>query len=296
MTRENYRFVRTLFDRRRIIRIDPEKLPGVDAYLRNDEDFLEEYKGYDLTVFCALDGETPAGCIELTLLDDHVVVAHICVDDSKRNEGYGSLLLIKAKEYAMELGLSMVTAELPAGDPDIGYFFSENGFYPTEDEEEGSVAVWILEDERSDFLEDEKNEAEAAVAEVTPDEAILVPKLMRLKGFLQQEGVDAEIVTGEKPYIWADYGTYDLQITYLEADIRYERLYITFSAFAETEEAEGKSLCDRINFSNYFATAIPAEGGIILKYTLAETRRPIEEESFLSAIYEFRSEVERSFY
>ena len=133
-----------------------------------------------------------------------------------------------------------------------------------------------------------------AAENVPPIEAFLVPKLMRLKAILESDGITSDVVSGEKLYLWADCGNYDVQITYLAEDDTYSRVYLMFSAFTELESSETEKLtiCKDLNRQSLFATAFPAPEGIAMRYTLAEAGGPVERELFVETLSEFRAEVE----
>ena len=294
MTKENFRFIRKLKDSVRIRRINSENEKAYSVFLRSDDDFLEDYGDTDLISFGVEDDDNPAGAIELAVSDGNIEIASVFVDEKMRRRGLGSALLVKAKEYTMECGFELAGAAVSTDDAGVVEFFRENGFFWNGTMEEDPIMVWIENIEMSEVLEQEENEVIETAGEVAPMAAILVPRLERLKGFIQNEGLDSEIVASENLYLLTDCNSYDVQISYFIEDESFSNIFVMFNAFFEFEGSlsDAKDICSEINSRSFFVSAFPIEGGINLKHTLAEGAIPIEETVFLAAFEEFCKETE----
>ncbi|MCR5099440.1 MAG: hypothetical protein K6B14_10925, partial [Lachnospiraceae bacterium] len=151
--------------------------------------------------------------------------------------------------------------------------------------EEYPVMVWMENTELDETLSGDRAEVEEAVGEVYPMEAILVPMLERLKGFIRSEGYDSEIVAGDRLFLDTNCDTYDIQISYLVQDPGFNDRHIVFNSFMEYEgtESEAQAICSEINSRSFFIAAFPMEGGLDIRYTVAEGSGPMEETVFLAA-------------
>ncbi len=296
MTASNFRFIRNLTGGVRIRRITEENRGRFSAYLDNDPEYMEEYGEYELADFgLEAEGE-PVAAISLAVVDDHVVIANILVDKNRRHMGYGSALLVRAKEYAIECGCSFAAFELFKDTKSFMPFFRENGFYPVEDREaEGFPVVWEESFEIDSIEVGEEEETAEAVKAMPVFTEIIVPKLMRLKRFLQSDGADGEVVTGENACLWTDCGVYDVQLSYLVRDNALRQFYLVFSTFIKYEASDEKlfDLCRAVNDDAFFATAIPGEGGLILRYVLMEASDFVDEPTFIGTLDEFKNEADK---
>ncbi len=298
MTTENFRFIRTIGDNVRVRRITSSDRTEYAALLNTGKRKSETFEDYEIQDFGLEADGAPAGAMSLILMDDHVVVTQLFVKEEDRLLGYGSRLLVKAKETALEAGFTNAAFELDPKRKDLIRFFNENGFFEVESEEdEGIALVWDEAAELFDRSEFDAEEATKAAETMPPFLDVIVPKLMRLKEFLQRDGIDTELVSGEKTYLWLDFETYDIQISYLPADSSLREFALIFSSFVKTERSpeETQKLCQEFNAASFFATAIPTEGAIMLRYAFPETAVPVNEITFLSMLSEFCSETEKAY-
>ncbi len=152
MTGENFRFVRHLTRPVRIRRIREKNREEYRAFLKEDPAFREEFRGREMEDFGLIYEGEPAGAIRLATVEDHLEVADLQVKETLRPMGFGSALLIKAKEYAMEQGFSLVAAGIPDDREDLITFFEENGYFPSTEGDEGTVMIWEEEAETEELL------------------------------------------------------------------------------------------------------------------------------------------------
>lgn len=297
MTKENFKFIRRLTEDYRIRMIGDSNRRAYSSFFRSDEDYINTYRGENMVSFGIEADGVPAGAMELVISDESIEIAHICVDENRRRRGLGSALLVKAKEYTMEQGFETAGAGVSEDDVAIRAFFSENGFFMSAEMEEYPVMVWMESSELDETLSGDREEVEKAAGEVYPMEAILVPMLERLKGFIRSEGFDSEIVAGDRLFLDTDCDTYDIQISYRVLDASFNDRHIVFNSFIEYEGSpdEAQALCSEINSRSFFVAAFPMEGGIDIRYTVAEGTGPLEETVFLAAFSEYRHELELAF-
>ena len=299
MTTENHRFVRKMRDALRIRLVDDKNSKSYERFLKEGAKLTQGYGGAETISFGIENEGTPAGAMKLFISDGNVIVGSVYVDEEERLQGCGSSLLVRAKEYALERGLKVAACELPADQEELKPFFEKNGFYYDEDEEaDGFAMIWEEEFETEVVTMEDRSDADRLAINLDPMTTIMVPKLMRIQEFLEEEGFDAEVITGEKNYVWADRGNYDIQISYLSDNGPLRDFYLIFSSFISIDDASEEELllkCTEINKSAYFLTAIPDEGGVMLRYTLAEAVYPVTEEAFFTTLLAFDAEVKKAF-
>jgi len=298
MTSENHRFVRKMGNALRIRLVDDKNSENYERFLKEGAKLTKGYEGAETISFGIENEGTPAGAMKLFVLEGNVIVESVYVDEEERLQGCGSTLLVRAKEYALERDLRVVACEVPADQEDLLPFFEKNGFYHDEEEEsDGFAMIWEEEFETEAVIQENRFDAQRLAVNLDPLMTIMVPKLMRIKDFLEEEGYDAEVITGEKNYIWADHGDYDIQISYLPDGGPLRDFYLIFSSFISMEDAAEDELLlksNEINKSAYFLTSIPDEGGIMLRYTLAEAVYPITEETFFTTLSAFEAELKKA--
>ena len=294
MTKVNYRFKRRLTESNRIREINEKNYGDFKQFLKSASELSEDYEGVTIKAFGLEVFGEPVGAIQLISLEDNIEVINICVSPDELRMGYGSLLLIKAKEYAMEQGFTSAAVAIPDDKEDLLPFFTGNGFFPGEEEEGGLVVVWEEDFEKESLLSEDEEETLEAAENVPPMAAFLVPKLMRLKAILESEGISSEVVSGEQLYLWTDCENYDIQVSYLVEDSTFSKVYLLFSSFTELEasDTEKMSICRDLNKTCLFATAFPAPDGIAMRYALTEAGGPVDQTLFTETLSEFRAEVE----
>ena len=303
MTRENWSYIRRMQSGIRLKKVNDQSIDRYKNLMERCSDILSKYTGNDSCEIYGIESEEEAaGIIALSPSDDVVEILWLFVDEDKRRQGYGSKLLIKAKEYARELGCGFVggvfTDVLTIVDISrFEAFFLQNGFYRGDELSQGRPSVFCdLDAEIEDVLEDEDDAALEMARDLDPLSAITVQKLQRLKEMLQENGTACDLVLGEgKAFLWAQEDPFNLQISLLTGDSTYEVFFYTISAFAgsEADEEELKETVLRINSSGSFITAVSSEGGIVLNYTVLECGFPIDERSFLMTYAQFVEEVMR---
>jgi GNAT superfamily N-acetyltransferase len=303
MTGENWSYIRRMQSGIRLKKVNSQNIDSYKTLMEQYSDILSKSsRNTDVEIFGIESEEGAAGIIVLSPSEEIVELLWILVDEDKRHQGYGSKLLIKAKEYARELGCGFVGGafadNLTVADVNrIEAFFLQNGFYRSDRMSKGHPSVLCdLDAEIEDVLEDEDDDTLDIAGELEPLATITVQKLQRLKEMLQESGNTCDLVFGEgKAFLWVQDDPFDLQISLLTKDSKFEVFFYTLSAFVGSEEGEEelKETVLRINSSGSFITAITSEGGIVLNYTLFECGFPIDERSFLTTYAQFREEVMR---
>ncbi len=294
MTKVNYRFKRRLTESNRIREINDKNYDDFKQFLKSASELSEDYEGVTIKAFGLEVFGEPVGAIQLISLEDNIEVINISVSPDELRMGYGSLLLIKAKEYAMEQGFTSAAVAIPDDKEDLLPFFTGNGFFPGEEEEGGLVVVWEEDFEKESLLSEDEEETLEAAENVPPMAAFLVPKLMRLKAILETESMASEVMTGEQLYLWTDCGEYDVQISYMVEDETFSKVFLLFSSFTELEasDTEKMEICRDLNRMSVFVTSFPAPEGIAMRYTLAEPAGPVDQDLFVETLTQFRAEVE----
>ncbi len=303
MTGENWSYIRRMQSGIRLKKVNSRSIDSFKSLMERSSDILSKYsKNTAYEVFGIETGGEAAGIIALSPSDDLVEILWLLVDEDKRHQGYGSRLLIKAKEYARELGCDFVGGMFPDNVTieeikECEVFFLKNGFYRGDALSKGNPSVLCdLDAEIEDELEEDDDYVLDLARELEPLAAITVQKLQRLKGMLQEDGATCDIVLGEdKAFLWVQGDPFDLQISLLTRDSAFEVFFYTLSSFVESEadEEELKEIVLRINSSGSFITATASEGGIVLNYTLLECGFPIDERSFMMTYAQFGEEVTR---
>lgn len=129
MNRRSYNFLREQQETVQIRRITDWNRTEFSAFLQNPE-------AYDRTsnaavAFGAYQNDIPAGAVELVTEEGYIELWSIFVDEECRRCGIGSALLDKAKEFAAEMDVDQIQAELinDSHDASVKAFFETGGFY-----------------------------------------------------------------------------------------------------------------------------------------------------------------------
>lgn len=305
MTEENWNYIRRMQSGIRLQKVNSQNIDRYKALMVQSSDILSKYyKNTSYDVFGIESAGEAAGIIVISPEEDVFEILWILVDEGKRNQGFGSRLLIKAKEFALESGCGFVGGAFPEDltleDVDnLEGFFRQNGFYRGDNLSNGEPSVLCdLDAELEDVLEDDDDDTQDLARKLEPLAAITVQKLQLLKEMLQEEGTACELVLSEnKAFLWMQEEAFDLQISVMIKDSAFEVVYYTLSAFAGSEAGEEvlKEAALSINNSGSFITAMASEGGIVLNYTVLECGFPIDKRSFLATYTEFREEVARMY-
>ena len=300
MTKGNNRFIRKMQTGVRIRRVTEGNIGKYKGLISSSSQVLSEfYVDTTYEMFGIEQASEPKGIICLSKGREMIEVLWLLVDPMERRLGYGSELLIKAKELAIELGFDYVGASYPenASDeevPALDSFFTQNGFFRTDELSEGEPAVICdLVSEIEEVSEDEEDDLSDMAQDVPPMAALFIERLQRLKEALEVDGTDAEVILGEKAFLWADQGESDVQITITARNAAFEVLAISFSTLIQSDK-DPKELSEfavNFNIMGYLPTAVATEDGIVLNYMMLESGFPVDERVFLATFSEFRESV-----
>lgn len=300
MTRENMRFVRKMQSGIKIRKVSKDNVDRYKALMNASKKAMKDYyKQTAYTVFGIESEGDPSGIICLTEGEEMLEILWLHVAEEKRRLGLGSALLVKAKEYAIERGLDFVGALYPEDIQikeieNLDSFFRENGFYMTDKlSDVERSAICDLGGEMEDFLEDEDDENQDMAEELPPMAALIIQKLQRLKEILQADGRDAELVLGDRAFLWAGNDTADVQVSIVARNMNQGIFEIAFSSFVEGEGTAKKlaEASEDFNKLGFIATAVAQEGGIVLNYKLLESGFPVDERVYLATYSDFLEAV-----
>lgn len=295
MTKDNYRWIRRMTDERRIRRINPKKPGAFGDFL--DKEMFDFLADEPMCVFGVEEEGEAMGAIALAMDEEFIEIVDVRVKETARRVGFGSALLMRAKQYAMEQADGILAAEMDPermdDEEEMLAFFLENGFYRADRlSEDGIAMLWDAQFSLSQAQREDAVIVENAAAN-EPMAAVVVPKLMRLREILQEDGKNCELIDGAHPHLWVDENGQDLQISYLARDPRFDFFSLIFSAFLphEGDVDEIKEAAAAINKNAFFISAYPTEEGIALRYALPEANAPVDDAVFLTAYSEVMAEL-----